>query len=69
MTNFEPIIHNLTPTDKGYKEVQLYNALVGNKPKGNYILSNKIAMQRAWKDLCGQALEAASAVLNKAEGK
>lgn len=53
---FKPIIHNLTPGSAGYAECQLYNNLVANKPKGPGTLASKIAKERAWKELCGQAL-------------
>lgn len=57
MTNFKPIVHNLTPGTKGYTECQLYNNLVANKPRGDGTLVSKLAAIRAWEDLCNQALE------------
>lgn len=61
---FSPILHNLTPSDKGYSECQLYNNLVANRPKGNGTLSSKVAKLRAWETLCSQALEQANNIVN-----
>ncbi len=54
---FKPIIHNLQPGELGYAECQLYNNLITNKPKGPGTLVTKISNERAWKELCNQALE------------
>jgi hypothetical protein len=56
---FKPIIHNLTPNCTGYKETQLYNSLIANKPKGDGTLTTKLAKIKAWRNLCNQALESA----------
>lgn len=58
-----PIIHNLTPHDKGYAECQLYNNLISNRPTGDGTLASKLAKLKAWEDLCNQALEKARKVL------
>ena len=54
---FKPIIHNLRPGDIGYSECQLYNNIISNKPKGQGTLASKISRERAWKEICAQALE------------
>lgn len=56
---FKPIIHNLQPDSVGYAECQLYNNLIANKPTGPGTLASKIAKEKAWKELCDQALEKA----------
>lgn len=63
MSKFKPIIHNLTPGTKGYSECQLYNNLIGNRPKGDGLLASKIAKIRAWENLCTQGLEKAQQAL------
>lgn len=60
---FSPIIHNLNKNDIGYKECQLYNSLIGNKPTGGMTLTSKLSQIKAWEDLCSQALEKAQSVL------
>ncbi len=60
---FKPIIHNLQPGDIGYTECQLYNNLISNKPKGPGTLASKISKERAWKELCDQALDKVNLIL------
>ncbi len=63
---FLPIIHNLSSNDPAYVAAQHYNALVGNKPKVNGTLAQKLAAISVWQLECNQALDA---VKNVMEGK
>lgn len=59
MTIFKPVIHNLTKDDKGFKEAQAYNAIIGTKQswlKDCYTLHDKIIAERDWKSACRDAL-------------
>jgi len=60
---FLPIIHNLTPTDPGFLECQNYNRLIGEKPKGDMPLAEKIKAQALWRAECESALDAARALI------
>ncbi len=56
---FKAIIHNLIPTDKGFKECQNYNKLIGNRPMGSGSLTTKIENLRLWELECKHSLELA----------
>jgi hypothetical protein len=57
---FTPIIHNLDSTDTGFKEVQYYNKLIGERPSaGMTSLKEKIETVSAWRTACRKALVAA----------
>lgn len=43
-----PIIHNLKPTDPGYREVKFYNTFISTKPTGR-TLEEKLENQRSFK--------------------
>ena len=63
---FKPIIHNLTEDIPGFAEVQAYNKLITQKPKGDqWSLANKIKAQRDWALACNAALEVARAALKQ----
>jgi hypothetical protein len=64
---FKPIIHNLHSSQEGYKECQLYNNLIANKPTSGTTLTSKLSQLKAWERLCSQALQQARAKLNIAE--
>lgn len=61
----EYIIHNLKPSDTGFKEVQAYNKLAGNKPIGNMRLSEKLKLQHEWKLECLRLFDAANIAVRK----
>ncbi len=59
-----PIIHNLQPSDPAYQAAKHYNALVGNKPKGNGTLKDKLASISAWQAECSKALDNVKDIMN-----
>lgn len=63
---FKPIVHNLLKTDKGFKECQEYNKLIGNKAhftQQAFDLQGKIHKEQEWRSACLLALEAVKQTL------
>ncbi len=60
---FEPILHNLLPTDTGFKECQIYNRLIGARPIGPGSLTTKIENLKLWELECKSALESVREIL------
>lgn len=60
---FVPIVHNLTPSMTGYKEIQFYNNLIASRPQGG-MLASKLTRLREWEAKCQQALQDAKTANN-----
>lgn len=61
-TLFTPVIHNLIPTDVGFREVQYYNLLINHKPKVKTTLVQYILDEKVWILQCKAALANVKAV-------
>lgn len=54
---FKPIIHNLQKYDAGFKDAQLYNKLIGMKPKFKIDLAQYAVEISEWKETVNLLLE------------